>query len=177
MDGIRGWIEGAVFLGLSTIAAYLFIGVPDYVSGWSLMLPGTTDRSLAPTFFPRLALAALASIAALNGFMALRNALGTGVGGEISADAEIHSPVNAIGWMLMLIGYLAVMWAIGFYLSSVLLIFILGFLSGYRHRLVLALVAIAIPAAVEIVFSRGLSLRLPVGRWLDFSITTAGMWA
>jgi hypothetical protein len=172
MHGLRSWIEGTVVFALSAVALYLFVRVPDYVSGWSLMLPGTTDRSLSPTFFPRVALATLAAVAALNGFTALGRTRNSQQD-QVPTDAIVHSPAAALGWMLMLIGYLGMMWAVGFYLSSVVLIITIGWLSGYHRSLPLVPVAVVMPAAIEIVFSRVLSMRLPTGRVLDFSLTTA----
>lgn len=175
---MRNWIEGATTFGLAAIAFYLSWRVPDFVSGWSLNLPGTTDRSLSPSFFPQVALTVLAAIAALNGVMALRRARARGRGAvePIPPDATIRSPAAAIGWMLILVAYLIVMWAVGFYLASVLLILTLGWMSTYRRGVVLVTFAIAMPAAVELLFSRGLSLRLPVGRLFEFSIMSIGTW-
>ena len=176
---MRRWAEGLTSLGLSAAAFYLFVRVPDFVSGWSLMLPGTTDQSLSPSFFPRVALAVLGSVAALSGLASLRGRtvnVGAGEADPIPPDAVVHSPGAALGWALLLVCYLAIMWAFGFYAASALMICALGWISGYRQPIILLVFALLMPAAVEILFSRVLSLRLPVGHWFNFSLTALWAW-
>jgi len=177
--GVRRWVEGVTSFGLSAVGIYLFVRVPDFVSGWSLMLPGTTDQSLSPSFFPRVALAVLGLVAALSGVASLQHRTASEDGDEtvpIPTDAIVHSPQAVLGWSMLLICYLASMWAIGFYASSALMICTVGWIAGYRQRIILLIFALLAPAAVEILFSRGLRLRLPVGHWLDFSLTAMWTW-
>lgn len=144
-----------VVLGLAILG---FIAVPQMVSGWGIVIPGMTDASLSPTFFPRLAMACL----------------GAGAGCVLIGALKRHDvlplfELNREEWMrvvtalVLIAAYAGMVRTAGFVASSVVFILAMSYLAGYRNHLAIVAAAVVAPLATWVVFRMGLNVLLPVG--------------
>ena len=145
-----------VFLGLAIVG---FLAVPQMVSGWGIVIPGMTDASLSPTFFPRLAMACLGLVA------------GTVLIGALRRQDEILPLFELTGeeWarvvtaLVLIAAYAAMVRTTGFVTSSGVFILAMSYLAGYRNHVAIVATAIVAPLATWAIFRMGLQVLLPVG--------------
>ena len=155
-------VEASAGLAVAALAVAGFIAVPHLVAGWAFVIPGTTDGAMAPTFFPRVALAMTATFGIL---VALTVSLRTD---PLPLLAMTRSNWLRIGALLVITAvYLASMRPFGFVLSSIALMLMLPLLVGYRKPVPLVATALLLPPAVSLVFWYGLKVALPSGQVLD----------
>lgn len=150
--------EGTFAAILLAAGVALFILAPQLVRGWAFVIPGTTDVALEPSFFPRLASAAVVlSATTVLATMPLRHdalpveALTLGSLGKV-----------AIG-LFGIVAYLALIGSLGFVVSSSIFIVLTTWLGGYRRMVILVPTAIAVSVALRLVFRFGLHVGLPTG--------------
>jgi hypothetical protein len=149
-------VEAAAALLVAALAAAGFLAVPYLVSGWAFVIPGTTDSAMAPTFFPRVALAVTATFALL-----------VVLSGSTRSDPLPILAMTRSSWariaalLAISAAYLAGLRLIGFVLASFLLMLALPLLVGYRKRIPVLAVALLLPPVVSLVFWYGLKVALP----------------
>ena len=140
------------------IAVAGFIAVPELVSGWRFVMPGTTDAALTPTFFPRLAFILL-GVTALGVMMTspVRRE-------ELPIVTMTGEDWRRFGGALALV-VLYVMGArlFGFLPASIAFVASLALYSGYRNLLVIGLASVLAPLMVLLAFRYGLRVLLPAG--------------
>lgn len=143
---------------LTAIGVAGFFAVPQFVSGWAFQMPGTTDAALAPTFFPRLAMALIAA---------------SGLGVILSAPARTErlplldmSRQDWVRFAAVLAAILCLFAGIkivGFVPASMAFIAAVSVMLGYRRGPVVAAAAIIAPILIVIAFRYGLKVLLPSG--------------
>jgi Tripartite tricarboxylate transporter TctB family len=157
-----GIAEASAALIVATVAGAGFVAVPHLVSGWAFFIPGTTDSAMAPTFFPRVALALTVAAGVL---VALTTSL--------RSDPLPLLGMTRIHWLrigallAISIAYLLALRLLGFVLSSIILMLALPLLVGYRKTVPLVVTALALPPAVSLVFWYGLKVALPTVQVTD----------
>jgi hypothetical protein len=156
-------VEVGAGLFVALLAGAGFMAVPRLVSGWAFAIPGTTDSAMAPTFFPRLALAVTATFGIL-----------------VAATAPLRTdplPLLAMtrtNWlriaalMALSLAYLVALRLFGFVLSSIALMLLLPVVVGYRRPIPLVATALLLPPIVSYVFWYGLKVALPGARVLEY---------
>jgi hypothetical protein len=155
-------LEASAALVVAALAVAGFIAVPNLVSGWAFVIPGTTDGAMAPTFFPRVALAMTATFGIL---VALTISMRTDALPVLAMTRSNWLRIGAL--VLISVAYLASMRPLGFVLSSIALMLVLPLLVGYRKPIPLVATALLLPPAVSLVFWYGLKVALPSGQVLD----------
>lgn len=138
-----------------------FFAVPHMVSGWAFAIPGLTDSSLSPTFFPRVGMAAMV-LAGLGVVLSLgqRN----GVIPFVTMNDEDWK--RALIASVHVVAFAFVLPIFGFFASSAMFIFGISATAGYRRLVVLASTAILFPLVTLLVFRWGLNVLLPSGPWM-----------
>lgn len=157
LDGSRvAEVAAAVVVLAAAVGG--FLSVPYFVSGWAFVMPGTTDTSLAPTFFPRIAMVVL-------GVAALGVMVTAGVRRDVVPLLEMVGEdwrrVGAI--MLGIVAYFAALKFVGFLLASMVFMSVVPVILGYRRWATVITVALVAPLAIALVFRYGLKVILPAG--------------
>ena len=117
---------------------------------------------MAPTFFPRVALAMTASFGVLVALTVSMRA------DPLPLLAMTRSNWLRIGALLVIsAAYLATMRLFGFVLSSMVLMLVLPLLVGYRKPIPLVATALLLPPAVSLIFWYGLKVALPSAQVLE----------
>jgi hypothetical protein len=156
-------VDAGAGLVIALVAGAGFIAVPHLVSGWAFAIPGTTDSAMAPTFFPRLALATTATFGVLVALTA-----------PLRSDPLPVMAMRRTGWLRIAtllaisIGYLAALPLFGFILSSTALMLLLPLMVGYRRPIPLVATALLLPPVVSYVFWYGLKVALPAAHIAPF---------
>lgn len=148
-------ISTAGMLGLAVAG---FLAVPQLVSGWRFVMPGTTDAALSPTFFPRLAFVLIGVTATLVMLTAFLRQDELPIAKMCTEDwlrfggslGLVVLYVTATGW-------------VGFLPASIVFVAAMALLSGYRNYMVIALTSVLAPLSVLIAFRYGLRVLLPSG--------------
>jgi putative tricarboxylic transport membrane protein len=132
------------------------------VSAWmtSNQLPSVGDTDVGPGFFPRLVAAVLILLSAMLIVSAFRR----------QPDAVEKGPSD---WKKPLLGmaltfvYLALVYGLGFYVSTP--VFLLGFiwLFGYRKPAAIGAVAVLVTLFVYLTFENVLQVPLPAGVFFE----------
>ena len=155
-------VEASAALVVAALAVAGFIAVPNLVSGWAFVIPGTTDGAMAPTFFPRVALAMTAAFGIL---VALTVSMRTDPLPLLAMTRGNWLRIAAL--LVISAAYLASMRPFGFVLSSIALMLWLPLLVGYRRPVPLVATALLLPPAVSLVFWYGLKVALPSGELVN----------
>lgn len=135
-----------------------FFAVPHMVSGWAFAIPGLTDASLSPQFFPRVAMAAVV-LAGLGMILTVRQRNDVLPVVEMSGEGWKRAAFAAANIVL----YAILLPLVGFFASSALFIFAMAVSAGYRRMLIVIPTAILFPLATVYVFRWGLRVLLPSG--------------
>jgi putative tricarboxylic transport membrane protein len=135
-----------------------FIAVPQLVSGWAFVMPGTTDSALTPTFFPRLAMVLLSLTSVCVLFSA---AARTDVIPLVEMTREDWKRVGTIFGLILL--FFLGLRLIGFVPAATLFIAAVALLLGYKRVMIVGAVAIAGSVLIAVVFRYGLKVQLPSG--------------
>jgi putative tricarboxylic transport membrane protein len=152
------YLEGTLAIITLIASVFLFYYAPDLVRGWAFTIPGTTDVALEPVFFPRLA-SSLTFIASLNLLITI----------PLRSDNVPASETNLESYMKVGLGlglillYLFSIFFIGFITSTIIFIFTMSFVSGYKNWKVILIAAIFVSLILQIIFRYGLHVNLPVG--------------
>ncbi len=155
INGARA-AEAAAALFVAALAIAGFLAVPQLVSGWAFDIPGTTDSSMTPTFFPRVALAMTAAFAILVALTVFTRS------DPLPLLVMTRTNWLRIGTLLVInAAYLATMRLFGFVLSSMVLMLVLPLLVGYRNMFAVIATALALPPVVSLIFWYGLKVALP----------------
>lgn len=134
-----------------------------FTAGFALLALRLPDRGLpntpGPAFFPILIALALAVLS-----VAL---LVRGARAAATEPSTLPSAVSARGWIALgvFVVYLIAMPTLGFLIASVPFFAALTWAYGERRPVVVVLTAIAVPAALLIVFRSGFQIFLPRGLW------------
>jgi hypothetical protein len=153
--------EITVALVVAAIAGIGYLAVPNMVSGWAFVIPGTTDSAMTPAFFPRVALATTATFA-----------LAVAVTAPMRADPLPLLQMTRARWLrfgalfVTSLAYLGGLWLFGYTISSIALILALALLVGYPMKLPMLATAFLLPPIVSWIFWYGLKAQLPAGRFL-----------
>ncbi|MCH4812001.1 tripartite tricarboxylate transporter TctB family protein [Vreelandella neptunia] len=84
---------------------------------------------------------------------------------SIRGDTPLATLLMRFGWtVLAFVLFIGSVMLLGFLLSSILLLVAMLILTGYwRHKVVAAIVAVALPLVLYLFFSSALNTRFPVG--------------
>jgi hypothetical protein len=114
----------------------------------------------SPGFFPLVLAGCLVVTSTVFFAASLRRASGT----REEDQRPIQQPLRLAATMGLLVAYYFGLTWIGMLPASILLILGLGLVLGYRNLWLLAIVAVAVPTGVHLLFSRLLYVLLPEGR-------------
>lgn len=153
-------IEATLAIAVLAVAISGFFAIPNLVSGWAFVMPGTTDGALQPTFFPRLAMVLLG--------LAAGNLLLTAWQRDdtvplMRMDRQDWRRVGVSGGLIA--AYLLALPKVGFLIASAAFIAATALTSGYRRYWIVALVAVAAPITIMLGFRYALRVLLPAGTW------------
>ncbi|MBT2786601.1 MULTISPECIES: tripartite tricarboxylate transporter TctB family protein [unclassified Halomonas] len=83
----------------------------------------------------------------------------------IRGDTPLSTLLTRFGWTVLAFAlFIGSVMLLGFLLSSILLLMAMLILTGYwRHKVVAAIVAVALPLVLYLFFSSALNTRFPVG--------------
>ena len=83
----------------------------------------------------------------------------------IRGDTPMGTLLTRFGWTILVFAlFIGSVMLLGFLLSSILLLIAMLILTGYwRHKVVAAIVAVALPLVLYLFFSSALNTRFPVG--------------
>lgn len=153
----RRW-EAGVALVLLAAAGSLFLAVPHLVSGWAFVMPGTTNNSLQPSFFPRLMLILLgcAALGVLATSRLRRQAIPL-----VETTAPEWAQLGKI--IALVLAYFLALFMVGFVPSSVLFVLATAHVVGFRRPVLTVLVGLAFPVCTFLVFRFAMSVMLPTG--------------
>ena len=150
----------AVFLIAASAVFYQFI--PEFVSGYRFHFPGTTDQAMTPDFFPRISV----SLLMFSAFCVLIT-----VPLRKSELPIFQLEFNQIKVVLTIIasvvGYVIMIWVIGFFAASIIFLFIFCFTANYKNPYIIFIAGFATNLVVMVLFEYGLSVQLPRGLILD----------
>ena len=150
----------AVFLIAASAVFYQFI--PEFVSGYRFHFPGTTDQAMTPDFFPRISV----SLLMFSAFCVLIT-----VPLRKSELPIFQLEFNQIKVVLTIIasvvGYVIMIWVIGFFAASIIFLFIFCFTANYKKPYFIFTAGFATNLVVMVLFEYGLSVQLPRGLILD----------
>lgn len=84
---------------------------------------------------------------------------------SIRGDTPLATLLTRFGWTVLAFAlFIGAVMLLGFLLSSILLLMAMLILTGYwRHKVVAAIVAVALPLVLYLFFSSALNTRFPVG--------------
>ena len=68
---------------------------------------------------------------------------------------------------MSVIGYVVMIWIIGFFAASIIFLFIFCFTAKYKNRYMIIIAGVATNVVVLALFEYGLSVQLPRGLLLD----------
>ena len=164
MRGLTGHQAAEIAAGLTiaAIAGAGYLAVPQMVSGWAFVIPGTTDGPMTPAFFPQIALATTATFALLV---------------AVSAPMR-HDPLPLLEmtwrrWgrlaalLAISLAYLGALHLVGFIAASTALMLALALIVGFPLRLPMLATAFLLPPVVSTIFWYGLRVQLPTARILE----------
>jgi uncharacterized Tic20 family protein len=156
-DGSRR-AEIAAAAVLTAVGLVGFVVVPNFVSGWAFQMPGTTDAALAPTFFPRLAMALIVV---------------AGLGVILSAPQRAERlplvDMSRSEWLRFacvvaaILAFFLGLRVVGFVPASIVFIAAISVMLGYRRPIVVAAASILAPVLIVLAFRYGLKVLLPSG--------------
>ena len=164
-------------LGRSGLAANLSVGAFGIAFGVLVLLlipeQAGSDGYAAigniqsTTFFPLLlAIALLVTSTAytVSTFLSARRSAPAPAWPEAYEQRPIEAPLRLLGTALSFVAYYFALETIGMIAASIVLIFALAIILGFRTYWLAALVAVAIPVTVYILFERILYVLLPSGQ-------------
>ncbi len=147
----RNLIAGCVLLAFSLVYAVLTAGLPER------SLPNTPG----PAFFPWFV---------STGLLILSVALLIQRPRAPGGDAQQSAPprITTAGWLGLgaFLVYLVLVPIVGFLTASIPFFAVLTALYGQRNRLLIMVLAVAVPVLVYVLFRYGFQMLLPRGLWL-----------
>jgi len=142
-------ITGLALLAFCALAYWLTSGFEE--------VPAMLSQNVPPTFFPRLV---LTIIAILSIFL---------VGRSLGKEREAASHIPAAVWVTALV--VAVTGVTSAWLGTLLTLGVMAVVLplawGERRLPVIAALAVGLPVALYAIFSVGLGVRFPAGRFLE----------
>jgi len=150
----------AVFLIAASAVFYQFI--PEFVSGYRFHFPGTTDQAMTPDFFPRISVSLLIfSASCVLITVHLRKS-------ELPIfQLEFDQIKVVLTIIASVVGYIFMIWIIGFFAASIIFLFIFCFTANYKKPYIIFIAGFATNLVVMALFEYGLSVQLPRGLILD----------
>jgi len=150
----------AVFLIAASAVFYQFI--PEFVSGYRFHFPGTTDQAMTPDFFPRISVSLLIfSASCVLITVPLRKS-------ELPIfQLEFNQIKVVLTIIASVVGYVIMIWIIGFFAASIIFLFIFCFTANYKKPYIIFIAGFATNLVVMALFEYGLSVQLPRGLILD----------
>jgi hypothetical protein len=154
--------ESALAVFLIAVSAVFYQFIPEFVSGYRFHFPGTTDQAMTPDFFPRISV----SLLMFSAFCVLIT-----VPLRKSELPIFQLEFNQIKVVLTIIasvvGYVIMIWVIGFFAASIIFLFIFCFTANYKKPYIIFTAGFATNLVVMVLFEYGLSVQLPRGLILD----------
>jgi hypothetical protein len=150
-----------IFMTLAAIIALVWL-IPEFVSG-----ANDSSKNLTPGFMPRVAAWCMLILGALVALDAWRVLAGktTAIVEESEENEDLSfGRAEIVNTLIVLVGsaiYVAGLSLLGFVLPSTILLIFLIYLTGYRRKLVLVIVAIAFPLTLELLLWHILKVPLP----------------
>ena len=154
--------EIALAVMIITASAVFYQFIPEFVSGYRFYFPGTTDQAMTPDFFPRISV----SLIMASGFFVLvtvplRKS-------ELPIlQLEFNQTKVVLSIIISVIGYVVMIWIIGFFAASIIFLFIFCFTAKYKNPYMIIIAGVATNIVVLALFEYGLSVQLPRGLLLD----------
>ena len=154
--------EAALAAILMVASAVFYQFIPEFVSGYRFYFPGTTDQAMTPDFFPRISV----SLLMVSAFFVLVT-----VPLRKSELPIFQLEFNQIKAVLIIIasviGYVFMIWIIGFFAASIIFLFIFCYTANYKNPYIIFITGFATNLVVMALFEYGLSVQLPRGLLLD----------
>ena len=154
--------EAALAVILMAASAVFYQFIPEFVSGYRFYFPGTTDQAMTPDFFPRISV----SLLIVSAFFVLvtvplRKS-------ELPIfQLEFNQIKVVLSIIISVIGYVVMIWIIGFFAASIIFLFIFCFTAKYKNPYMIIIAGVATNIVVLALFEYGLSVQLPRGLLLD----------
>ena len=154
--------EIALAVIIITASAVFYQFIPEFVSGYRFYFPGTTDQAMTPDFFPRISVSLImASGLCVLVTVPLRKS-------ELPIlQLEFNQTKVVLSIIISVIGYVVMIWIIGFFAASIIFLFIFCFTAKYKNPYMIIIAGVATNVVVLALFEYGLSVQLPRGLLLD----------
>jgi len=150
-----------IIIAVTAIIALVWI-IPEFVSG-----ANDSSKNLTPGFMPRVAAWCMLILGALVALDAWRVLAGktTAIAEESEENEDLSfGRTEIVNTMIVLIGsaiYVLGLSLLGFVLPSTILLIFLIYLTGYRHKRSLVIIAITFPLSLELLLWHILKVPLP----------------
>ena len=154
--------EIALAVIIITASAVFYQFIPEFVSGYRFYFPGTTDQAMTPDFFPRISV----SLIMASGFCVLVTVPLRKTELPI-LQLEFNQIKVVLSIIISVIGYVVMIWIIGFFAASIIFLFIFCFTAKYKNPYMIIIAGVATNVVVLALFEYGLSVQLPRGLLLD----------
>ena len=154
--------EAALAVILIAASAVFYQFIPEFVSGYRFHFPGTTDQAMTPDFFPRISV----SLLLFSAFCVLITAPLRKSELPIF-QLEFNQIKVVLTIIASVVGYVIMIWVIGFFAASIIFLFIFCFTANYKKPYIIFTAGFATNLVVMVLFEYGLSVQLPRGLILD----------
>ena len=153
----RGNIEAYVLCAFMILSVVFIILVPTQIPEPKISF-GRALGQLPPTFFPRLAAAALFATSAAALFVSIRRG-----GGNPFADIGRKILLQLGGIIIILWLFAFAFVPLGYWASGITVSLILSLYLGNRNPITLAILCLGVPTAIYFIFTKYLLISLPEG--------------
>lgn len=154
---LRGNIEAYVFIGFIVLAFVILLIIPTQIEEPTLTF-GRSFNEIPPTLFPNIAASGLLVLSAL----ALLQSIQRGASNPFEGlTVKLASQLGTIMFILWIFALLFE--PLGYWVSGILVSFVLSVYLGNRNIVTLAILCLGIPSAIYYVFTRLLLISLPEG--------------
>lgn len=146
-----------IFIGI----VFVGIGIAIYILSYS-QAPGTSDWSLSPAFFPRLAATLICSLGLL--LIVVDFVLKKKEDGSVSEGIRWRVVFYVVGTIVIMIFYTAMITWFGFIISTIITMAAMMVFYGLRRWVLIALISVCAPLFIYFFGLKVMYVLFPVGK-------------
>lgn len=146
-----------LFIGI----VFIGIGIAIYILSYT-QAPGTSDWSLSPAFFPRLAATLICGLGLL--LIVVEMIFTKGDYGSVSGGVQWRVFFYVIGTIAIMIFYTVFIDWFGFIISTIITMATMMVFYGLRRWILIALISISVPLGIYFFGLKVMFVLFPVGK-------------
>lgn len=146
-----------LFIGI----VFIGIGIVIYILSYT-QAPGTSDWSLSPAFFPRLAATLICGLGLL--LIVVEMIFTKGDYGSVSGGVQWRVFFYVIGTIAIMIFYTVFIDWFGFIISTIITMATMMVFYGLRRWILIALISISVPLGIYFFGLKVMFVLFPVGK-------------